>query len=312
MRTVADILFAITGQSLVFDAPEGRPSSVVSVNVFRWNQSDDDDDEFTPTGTVEANPSTTLDGAAGPAQSDPGNIPLTVTAGCATGRTYLLTSAASLKEWVEVVSVTTDVSVTARHPLHNDYAIGATFASTRISAPVDATWVADETNIDDSAGPNPMFRVRWVYVVNAITYVADTYFNLVRYGARHGVLPQDIESSYASWLDQLPTDHRDDQGRKLIDEAYRAVKIDLHGIDLDDAKIAEAEIVDELVRYRTVERYEWSQFLSSRNADQTRHLAAKQAYGERMDQLVRLALKVPVRDAAGTATKKVGLGLTVR
>lgn len=312
MRTVQDILFDVTGQTLTFDAPEGRPSSVTSVQVFAWRDSDDVDAEFSPTGSVETNPNTTLDAAAGTSQSNARNIPLTATTGIAVGRTYLLTGAASLKEWVEVESVTAADSITSRHPLHNDYAVGATFASTRITAPVDATWVADETNIDDSAGPNPMFRVRWVYVVAGSTYVADTYCNLVRYGARHGVLPQDLEASYTGWLDALPTDHRNDQGRKLIDEAYRAVKIDLHGIELDDAAIAEAEIIDELVRYRAIERYEWAQFLSGTARDQTKHLATKQAYVERLDQLLRLTLKVPVRDGDGAARKSTALGLSVR
>jgi hypothetical protein len=313
MRTVADILHGVASQQLAFDCPEGRPSSVTSVKILPWDASDDSDTEWSPTAAVETNPNTTLDASAGPSQTNPRNIPLTATTGIAIGRTYLLTNATtSLKEWVEVESVTSADSVIARHPLHNDYAAPATFQSTRITATVDDTWAADETNIDDSAGANPMYRVRWVYVVGGVTYVADTYFNLTRYGARHGVTPQDIEAQYNGWLDSLPVDHRNDQGRKLIDEAYRAVKIDLHGIELDDARIAEAEVIDELVRYRTVERFEWSQFLNARNMDQTRHLAAKAAYTERLDQLIRIAMKVPVRDGDGAASKTTALGLSVR
>ena len=109
--------------------------------------------------------------------------------------------------------------------------------STRLTATVDTSWCSDDENIDASAGPNPMFRVRWVYVVAGATYVADTYFNLTRYAARHGVTPQDIENTGYLWLAVLPTDHRKDQGRRLIDDAYRAVKLDLHGVDFDDAAI---------------------------------------------------------------------------
>ena len=311
MRTVQDVLFEVASQTLTFDAPEGRPTSVTSVDVRAWNAGDDDSDEFTLSGTVETNPNTTLDGAAGTSQANPRTIPLTATTGIAVGRTYLVTNAASLKEWVEVESITSADSVTACHPLHNDYASGASFVSTRITASVDDSWAADDGNILDT-GANPMYRVRWVYVVNSVTYVADTYFNLVRYGARHGVTPQDVEASHPGWLDQLPTDHRTDQGRRLIDEAYRTVKIDLHGIALDDASIAEAEIVDELVRYRAIERTEWSRFMSSRQGDQTRHLAAKAQYQERLDSLLRLASKVPVRDSNGVARPTTALGLTVR
>lgn len=312
MRTAQDILFGVSSQTLVFDAPEGRPSSVTSVDVRAWNASDDDSDEFTLTGSVEANPNTTLDGAAGPSQTNPRNVPLTATTGIEIGRAYLIAHATSaLKEWAEVESITSADSVTVRHPLHNDYAATATFQSTRITASVDNTWAADETNILDS-GANPMYRVRWVYVVGGVTYVADTYFNLVRYGARHGVVPQDVDLLFNGWLDALPTDYRNDQGRKLIEDAYRAVKIDLHGINLDDAAIAEAEIVDELVRYRAIERFEWTQFLSSRNGDQTRHLAAKQEYMQRLDSLLRLAMKTPVRDADGAGRMTEALNLTVR
>jgi hypothetical protein len=313
MRTVADILHGVASQSLAFDCPEGRPSSVTSVKILPWAASDDDDTEWSPTAAVEMNPNTTLDAAAGPSQANPRNIPLTVTTGAAIGRTYLLTHATtSLKEWVEVESVTSADSVIARHPLHNDYAATATFQSTRITATVDDTWAANETNIDDSAGANPMYRVRWVYVVSGVTYVADTYFNLTRYGARHGVTPQDIEAQYNGWLDSLPTDHHNDQGRKLIDEAYRAVKIDLHSLEIDDATVAEAEILDELVRLRVVERTEWSHYLSSRTQDQTRHLAARKEYQERIDALLRLASKVPVRDESGAAQRTTALGLSVR
>lgn len=311
MRTVQDILFGVSSQSLTFDAPEGRPSSAPSVSVHAWNASDDADDEFSLDGAVEANPNTTLDGAAGSSQSDPRNIPLTATTGIAVGRTYLVTGADSIKEWAEVEAVTSTESVTARHPLHNDYASGASFVSTRITASVDDAWAADDANIIETAA-NPMYRVRWVYVVGGVTYVADTYFNLVRYGARHGVTPQDIEAVYNGWLDSLPTDHRSDQGRKLIDEAYRKVKLDLHSLNIDDATVAEAEILDELVRLRTIERTEWAQFISGGSSDQSRHLAARKEYQEPLDALVRLASKIPIRDATGAAQETTALGLTVR
>jgi hypothetical protein len=314
MRTVQDILFNVTGQTLVFDAPEGRPSSVTSVEVYRWDSSDDDTSETSAagSGSVETNPNTTIDAASGAGQTNPNVLNVAATTGFEVGRRYLVTAADSYKEWFEVAEIDSSNSVTARHPMHNAYSSADTVQSTRITATVDSTWVADETNIDDSAGPNPMFRVRWVYVHSGVTYVADTYFNLVRYGARHGVLPQDVESMFAGWMDALPVDHRNDQGRLLIDEAYRAVKFDLHGIELDDASIAEAEVIDELVRHRTVERFEWAQFLSGRGGDQTRHIAAKQAYQERLDQLLRLAMKVPVRDGDGAGRKTTALGLTVR
>src|SRR5687767_3446192 len=132
MRTVADILYGVAGQTLVFDAPEGRPSSVTSVDVRAWDAADDGDDEFSLTGSVETNPNTTLDAAAGASQTNPRNVPLAATTGIAIGRTYLITHATTaLKEWAEVESITSADSVAVRHPLHNDYASSATFQSTR-------------------------------------------------------------------------------------------------------------------------------------------------------------------------------------
>lgn len=313
MRTALDIVFDVTGQLIYFDAPEGRPSSVTSASVFRWDVSDDDIAEAAiGSGSVETNPATTLDGSAGPAQSDPRNIPLAATTGIVADRRYLITSAAGAKEWVEVETITAADSVIVRHPLHNNYASADTFVSTRIQATIDSTWVADLSNLTtEDVGPNPMYRVRWVYVVSGSTYVADTYFNLVRYAARHGVQSQDVEAVVPGWMDSLPTDHRIDQGRKLIDDAYREVRVDMHQVDLAASNVAESEIVDDLVRYKVVSLGEWAKFLAG-GGDQTRVELAARRYQERLDALVRVVSRVPVRDNSGAATAIVAQGLTRR
>jgi hypothetical protein len=313
MRTVQDITYDVTGQLLTFDCPEGRPSAVTSVDVFRWDVSDDDIAEAASgSGSVETNPNTTIDAASGYGQTDPLVLNVAATTGFEVGRTYLVTSATGQREWFDVSAIASAVSVTARHPLHNAYANADTVQSTRIQATVDATWAADEENITtDVVGPNPMYRVRWVYVVAGVTYVADSYFNLVRYAARHGVTGQDVEVQHPGWLDNLPTDHRIDQGRKLIDNAYREVRIDLHQVDLAASGIAESEIVDELVRYRAVELGEWARFLSN-GGDQTRAQAAAQRYQTRLDSLIRIVTRVPVRDKDGGATALASVGLSRR
>lgn len=311
MRTVQDVAFGVTGQTIYLDAPEGRPSAVTSVSVYRWDQSDDDTaGSAIGSGSVETNPNTTTDVIT--TTDEPTKVPLTATTGIEAGRTYLLTNTTSEKEWVEVTEIASADYVLVRHPLHNIFASGSTFQTTRMTATVDSTWVADETNIDESPGPNPMFRVRWVYVVGGKTYVADTYFNLVRYPSRHGVTPQDIEAMHPGWLDRLPTDHRGDQGRRLIDEAYRSVKIDLLQLNLDDASIAEAEVVDELVRHKAIELGEWSRLMSSESVDGVRYQAAREMYTSRLDSLVRLTTKVPVRDSDGVGRKQTALGITQR
>jgi len=71
MRSVQDIVYGVTGQTVYFDAPEGRPSSVTSVEVFLWDVSDDDTAEAAVgSGSVETNPNTTIDAASGYGQTD--------------------------------------------------------------------------------------------------------------------------------------------------------------------------------------------------------------------------------------------------
>lgn len=314
MRTVQEIALDVTGQLVYHDAPEGRPSSVTSCDVYRWDFSDDQPPESAVgAASVESDPNTTLDAAAGETESDPRLVPLTATTGCAESRSYLIASATGLREWVLIESIASGVSVTAKHPLHNEYAIGSTFQSTRMQATVDSAWVSDLSNLVGASdvGPNPMFRVRWVYVVSGTTYVADTYFNLVRYAGRHGVTPQDMDSMVPGWLDSLPTDHRNDQGRRLIDDAYREVKLDMHQVDLAASQVAESEVIDELVRYKTLELGEWAKFFRG-VGDERRAAKASERYTTRSDSLIRVVNRVPVRDETGAASAVVAVGLTRR
>lgn len=309
MRTGQDIIFGVAGQAITFDAPEGRPSSVTSCEVFWWDSADDAA-TLTGTGAVESGPSTTVDAASGYGQANPRVINVAATTGMSIGRTYLITAAGGPSEWFEVFEIDPANTVTAKHPLHNAYTTSDTVQSTRITATVDPTWVADETNLDHTCGPNPSHRVRWVYVVGGVTKVADSYFTLVRYAGTHGVRPQDIEVLYPGWLDRLPTDHREDQGRKLIDEAYRQVKIDLHGTWTDDAMVANAEIIDELTRYRSLESSEFARVMSG--ADPRGYELARKVYRERLDSLIRITSKAPVRMTDGGGSIRLPLGLTRR
>jgi hypothetical protein len=300
MRSTQDIAFGASGQELVFDAPEGRPSSVESVAVFAWLASDDDDPEDAIDGApaVETNPNTTTDAAIDASSANRRRIPLTATTGCAGERSYLITGADQLREFVEVLDVDAGDAVIVRNTLHNAYASGATFQSTRIVAALDDAWIADENNLDASSGPSPMYRVRWVYTVAGQQYVADSYFNLVRYGLAHAVKPQDVDDIAPGWLAGLPTDHRADQGRRLIATAFRQTKLDLYARQLDDSDIADAEIIDELVALKTIVLTERAKFLAGGD-NPTAHEVANGWYTARFEQLVGLAITVPVRDEDG-------------
>lgn len=313
MRAVADIVYGVTGQIVSFDCPEGRPSSVTSAEVFRWDVADDDSEESAiGVPAIETNPNTTIDAASGYGQTNARVLNVDATTGFAVGRTYLVTAADGFKEWFECSEIDSANSVTAKHPLHNAYAAADLVQTTRIQASIDATWVADEANLlGDEVGANPMYRVRWVYVVDGATRVADTYFNLVRYAGAHGVRPQDVELQAPGWLDSLPSDHRTDQGRRLIDAAYRKVRIDLHKIDLQAANVAESEVIDEFVVLKTLELGEWAKLYNG-SGDATLAQLSTRKYTESLDTLVRLVARVPVRDSTGAATAVVAQGLSRR
>jgi hypothetical protein len=307
-----DILYGVTGQSLYLDAPEGRPSSVTSVTVYEADVGDDSQSETATTGSPAVETSTeTTTATAGFGQSDPRSIAVAAPSEFTIGRRYLLTGLnTGLAEWVEVAASLT-ASVAARHPLHNTYATGSTLASTRMTQAIDATWVADETNVSRGGDPNARYRVRWVYVVGGVTYVRDTYFDLVRYPGDHGVQPQDVDGLAPGWLDRLPTDHRADQGRKLIADAYRAVKLDLHEVWRGDESEANTEVTDELVRYKAIELGEYARFYAGA-PDPARAEVAAQRYSSRFDALIRVTSKTPTRNADGAAAVKQAVGLTVR
>lgn len=326
MTEVQDILFDVTGQFLIWDCQEGRPSSVTSVEVFRVEVGDAGPAELATSGVaaVETNPSTTVDAASGVGQADPRIVNIAATTGAAVGRRFLLTAADAYREWVEVVEVDAGVSVTARHPLHRAYAAADTFQSTRISIAVDATWVADEANLSGPSvdslnmgrsrgdSPNPCYRVRWVYVVAGVTYVQDGYFDVVRYRGEHGVQPQDIEVLVPGWLDSLPTDYRSDQGRPLIDQAYDEVRMDLHQVWIPDQAVANPKVIDSLVRLKVFELGEYGRWLRGGAPDERRYVVARGRYTERFDSLFRVTSKTPVANSTGAATVRPPLQITRR
>jgi hypothetical protein len=311
VKAEQDILFGVASQTLWLDAPEGRPSSVTSASVFEATDGDASTAESATTGvaSVETNPNTTLDATSGAGQTDPKVVNLTATTGCSVGRRYLITGASGSKEWVEVASISSGASITARHPLLGAFASADTFQSTRMSITVDTTWCSDSANL--STGTAPRYRVRWVYVVSSVTYVRDTYFDLVRYAGDHNVDPIDIDRLSPGWMDRLPVDHRTDQGRALIDDAYAAVRLDLAAVDVNDASVADQAIVDELVRRKAVAMTELSRFLSG--ADRQAQLeAARLDYSSTLDAFVRVVRRAPTRSDSGGSSVGVATQLTTR
>lgn len=286
IEAVQEILHGITGQSLILDVNDGRPSSVTSCTVVEAI-----DDDTGPTESaiaapaIETNPNTTTSAAAGASQSDPKSVSLTSATGVAVGRSFVITAAAGHFEMVEVVGIS-GTTATLRHPLINDYASGSTFQSTRITAAVDASWVAAEDNLSDEESTAPRYRAFWVYTLGGAIHRRATSFDLVRYAASHNVTPIAVDRDYPGWIDMLPVDYRREQGRPLIDQAFVLVKMDLRG----DAKLARwarhTDVMSELVKsranVRNVELAVQRGMIEQASLD-----AADKAYRQRYNQLVR-------------------------
>lgn len=300
-----DITFNVTGQTLIWDAPEGRPSSVTSVTVYLASTGDNGATESATTGSasVETNPNTTFDAASGPAQTDPRKLSLTATTGISVGRTYLATTASGRKEWPEIISISAGDSVIARNPLANDYASADTFASTRISISVDSTWVADQSNITPDLRAAAYYRVRWVYVVSSVTYVHDSYFDLVRYAGGHTVSVVDLDAMLPGYSDMLPVFHREDEGRKLLDEAYQQVRWDLTASDINDAAVRDEDAINRATMLR------FAVILAEAQGPDILEMRERR-YREFFDRVFRVTAKIAVSpDASGSARRVPALGL---
>jgi len=244
MNSNTRIVFNVTGQTLALRVLQGRPSSG-TFKVFTDSAGDDDVVQFEGTATVE-NVSTTVDATSGAGQANPQKINLTATTNITIGRKYLI-SEASKSEWVEPIEIVSADYVIARHPLVNAYTTAATFVGTTMTATVDSTWVADEGFISDLTDPNPDYRVRWSYVVGGVTYLAYTFFDLVRSEIGHGVDIDDLDAFAPGLVDTMPMDYKVEQGRPLLEAAWRMVRARLRNPAISTDALRDAELVDDLV-----------------------------------------------------------------
>ena len=302
MTTTQDIQFGITGQTLILDCEDGRPASITDVQVWSASADDTSTEEAATTGAaaVETNPNTTLSSAAG-SGVNPATLSVTSATGISVGRTYRL-AAAGLYEDVTVAGIS-GTTVTSKSPLINDYASGATFKSCRATISVDSTWVADLNNVSPTWSPNPSYRVRWTVVDSAgATQVYDRYFDLVRYPARHGVTPPMMENRCAGWLDGLPVDNRSDQGRSIIDEAFKIVRRELYGDGKADQAIRNTELVAELVMARA-ELFAMDRRLrNGADVSANAYQSVKDEYTQVYQQLIRAPIAPMDPTGAGAST----------
>ena len=128
-----------------------------------------------------------------------------------------------------------------RHPLAGYYTTGATFVGTTITAAIDATWVADVSKLSVPTDPNPGYRVRWEIVVSGATYVAYSYFDLVRTPIVCQVDIDDINARAPGLEDSIPTEYAVEQGRPLVAAAWSAVQADLAALTVDTDAIRDEQ-----------------------------------------------------------------------
>lgn len=301
-----EIVFALSGQTFVFDPPERyRPSGTPTVQVFKTGEDDDGDTVSATTGSCSVDSvNTTLSSSASAGSA---SLSVTSATGIARDRRYLLTDTDGDAEWVEVRAIT-GTTVTLRHPLVNDYGSGSTFQGCRISISVDSTWVNNESNLTDvlyldlennrTEAPGASgYRLRWAYTVNSVATIGVSYADLVRYQAKNLVSALDVDRLFPGWIDRLGPDYRADQGAALVDEAFHAVRMDA----LTDAqllrRIRDTQVLAELVKYRAnllaVQNHVFHNGVDQRSLDIARDL-----YDQRYNALIREP-KVAVDQSGG-------------
>ncbi len=242
MRSTTNITQGIIGQTVALRFMEGRPTSA-TFSVFRDWADDTGTAEFSGTATL-LSPSTTLTSASGAGQVDPQKLNLTSTS-IVTGQRYLL-SEGSMREWVDPIEVESGY-IRVRHPLKNAYTTAAAFASTTLTATIDSTWIALTTSIGNVADPNPDYRVKWTVVYGGVTYVQYSYFDVVREQVAHHVDLADLNDRAPGLVDSLPQEYDAEQGRPLIDAAWKMLRAKLSSLSIDIDAIRDDEFLDELM-----------------------------------------------------------------
>lgn len=295
--TTQDITFGASSATLIFDCEDGRPSAV-TMTVRRCDASDTSDAESALTGsaTVETNPNTTTTAAI--TQADPTAIALTAATGVTLGRTFRITDDdTGVFEDVTIRSLS-GLNAKSTRPLRNDYTAGAAFVSCRATQAFDTTWLADTGNLSPGYDANPTWRVTVVATIGGEARTYLRYFDLVRYPARHGVLPTDVDDRFPGWLDNLPPDYQADQGRALIDRAFRAVRMDLYQDNKADQAMRNGEGIAELVITRAMLLKIDDDVLRGAEVDPERMKRAADIYAQRYNSLIRSPV-MPMDETGG-------------
>jgi hypothetical protein len=305
--TTQEVLFGVTSQSLVLEVD--RPlSAITSVTVWSIQADDTSPAESATTGSPAIDSATeATTAAAGASEDDPTLLTVASTAGFVAGRRYRI-SGAGHAETFELARIATG-ALYARHPLVNSYASGATIDATlRATQGLLDSWAADLTKLSPTANPNPTYRVKWV-VTHADDSSVGVYFrnfDLVRYPSSPPVSPLDVDRADPGWLDRLPEDYRDDQGRALIVEATRDVRLDLWHRGIADQALRSGEAFAALVIARSILAAIEANARRGSDLAITAYPVAKDAYDRRLAGLVDSPTLALDKTGAGGATTLTG------
>jgi len=106
--------------------------------------------------------------------------------------------------------------------------------------------------VSDTTDPSPDYRVRWDYTVGGLAYAAYSFFDLVREAVAHSVDIDDVNARAPGLRDKLPKEYQVENGRPLVEAAWRAIRADFVTAKLDINAMRDDEGLDELVILRSL------------------------------------------------------------
>ena len=313
MKASQDIIFGVAGQVLVWDAPEGRPTGTPTAQVFLLGTGDDGTAQDALDGDPEIDAvSTTVDAASGYGEANPRRLNVASTTGVVPDRSYLVTSADGLNEWVDVIEVDdAGEFVTARYPMANPFTSGDAFVGTRLTVPLKTLWVSDKNKLTGGRDPLPGYRVRWLYTVGGVDHVHDAYFDLVRYVGGHTLKALDVDREYPGIAGMGPGFHRTDGYKALLDQAYERVRWDLTDVGTDDNAIMDQDALNRATLLSFGVVVARSRVLQG--ADQRLLELAQADYEGFMNKILRSSARVATAvDSSGSGAKVSTEGLWAR
>lgn len=245
------IVFDLTGQTVEIYPPEvleGVPGAAATYRVWDGAASMDDDTVMSGTATMDTT-DLDLDAASGVGQADRRKINLASTTGLAVGRYYLLDEGNGQREVVRLVRIVTDDYALAEHDLMHAYTTAANLKGYRQVFTVDATWVADDANLNDPGYP---YRIEWAYTINSIARRQWTYADLVRKAKGHRLTEADLLRRHPDLKYQEPRSERGGGWSDYIHAGWEMVQHDLELAGVDPNEVADGKNLDELVRLATL------------------------------------------------------------